>query len=416
MVDASPPERRAALLDSCTASAAVQVIVLVAVLIALPILFYAVVRASDADREAGRVRMASEHALMIAKGLAPSLERATPAEADQLGRELARFAAEGMTLKLFFRPPPSAASPGIFFIAAGAPMSADELRVATERLQNTGVFQRLVDLCEDGDARATVAAADTLPTIVTRVRGAYGCWGILTDAPASAAAPLWSNPALRLTGLVYAALAVLALGSVLRLMLNLRRLRAIETAPAAASTLRTRIEPTFAIEPALASEPPPSPPREDHGTDASAQPEPDHAQAEFLNAVRGPVDLSQVVRTYVESERRKREGGPERLAADIADGIVIHGRADFVDTILSELIGNALGGDGKAHVSLAAGDDTLPRRAFLTVAYDRAASAPPESVWRLSLIKQFVAALGAVSACENRDDGGQTVRVAFQAP
>lgn len=407
MTTADAARERSRNLESCKTSAIVQLIALIAVFIALPILFYAVVRAWELERVTARDEMTATRISLVAAGLAPVLQQATPAGAGDLAAALARFESRDLTLTLFFRPPSTQPSRGGVYFIAGAPaLSAAALKTETARLQSAGVFARVIDTCDGADPRASAAVVTggSTRTTVTRVRGANGCWGLVSVAAVPAAAPLWSHPALRITGLVYVAMALLAVGSAVRLLTTLRRLRIGD-----AETPHRHDPSSLPIGPAMSA--PEEPPRSDELL-RSEEPPQVHG-AGLLDPARGSIDLSQIIRAYLESERQILGEARGRLVDDIEDEIIIRGRADFVGTILSELIGGPLREGAAAAVTLTAAKDETRRRALLTVALQGLSSASAE-MGRLPQIKQFVAALGAVSA-ETREGQGVTVRVAFQA-
>lgn len=385
----------------------VQLIVLIAVFIALPILLYAVVRATGAERDIARFQAGSARADLVAAGLAPALEQSTPADAERLTRELARYESDGLRLKLFFRPPATSESSGVFFIASGTALSAEMLRAETSRLQGAGIFQVLIEQCGEAGPRDTTVIADALSvTTATRVRSAYGCWGIVADFAAPAVAPIWSNPALRITGFVYAGIVLLALASAVWLLINLGRARALEV-----EAVPERAEPVLLAAPAAAPE---SPPLEAEAEKTALAADPFEAggvDIGLIEVARQAIDLSQIVQNYLAEEARSLGDENRRLHGDIESGIIMSGRADFVATILAELVGGALKDGGTVRVTLSTARDESRRRALLTVAQTGGAIA---DLGRLPLIKQFLAALGAVSA-ESRDAAGAIVRVAFPA-
>lgn len=404
---------RAHELDACKSAAVVQLIVLIAVFITLPILLYAVVRAWEGERASAANDLRATEISLVAKAIAPALEQATPADAADLSKALARFAGKDLALRVFFRPPSTQASSGVFFIAGAPELGAEALKAETARLQTAAIFTRFIELCDEPGLREAAAVADRgRLTTVTRVRGANGCWGLVSVAGVPVAAAFWSHPALRITGFVYAALVVLALASAVRMLITLRRARRITRdfeevpwldaigPPIPAAPMAPVIAPVIAeIAPRDA------PKRADGPLDVNAP--------GLLDAAREAIDLSQILRSYLETERQSLGGARGRLVDDLQEAIVIRGRADFVSTILTELIGGPLRDGASAKVTLTVAEDETRRRALLTVALHGLSAASAE-MGRLPMIKQFVAALGAVSA-ETREQTAVTVRVAFQA-
>ncbi len=398
MTSTEAAQERSRKLEPCKTSAVVQLIALIAVFVALPILFYAVVRAWELERISAHDEMTAMRVSLVAKALAPTLEQATPAGASDLAAALGRFESPDVALTLFFRPPSTQPTSGVFFIAGAPPLGAGALKTETARLQNAGVFARVIDTCDGADPRdsAAVGTGGSTRTTVTRVRGANGCWGLVSVAARPIIAPLWSHPALRITAFVYAGMALLAMASAVRLLTSLRRLRDGEVEqPHRHDATSLPIGPPVSA-PELTT--PTGGPRE---VDATG----------LLDAARESIDLSQIVRTYLESERQILGESRWRLVDEIQEAIFMRGRADFVGTILTELIGGPLREGAAATVTLTAAKDEARRRALLTVALQGLSPRAAE-MGRLPQIKQFVAALGAVSA-ETREGQGVTVRVAF---
>lgn len=401
-------------IETCRSSAAVQLIALVTVFIALPILFYAVVRAWETERAVARDQVTTMQIALVAKGIAPILEQATPADAGDLTNALARYAGKDLGLALIFRPPAAQPASGVFFIARVPTLGPEALKVETARLQRAGLFAQFIERCDEADPRSFAAFAQgPMLTTVTRVRGANGCWGLVSVATAPAGAPLWSHPALRTIGFVYAAMVLLALASAVRLLTTLNRLRE----EASVEEKRLWLEPD---SPAVPPPPPPPPPipapipsAPIPAPEATAPSDGPPDVSGLLDPAREFVDLSQIVRSYLEAARQKIGDAPGRLAQEIQDAIVIRGRADFVGTILAELVGGPLSEGAAANVTLTFAKDEARRRALLTVAL-RGLSPASTEMGLLPPIKQFVAALGAVSA-ETREREGVTVRVAFPA-
>ncbi|MGE4062113.1 MAG: hypothetical protein AB7E79_01990 [Rhodospirillaceae bacterium] len=407
-----------ATLHATMISAIVQASLFVFAMVAIGAFVYSVVGAWGAGEEKAYVRHSHDRTALIVQGLMPLLVRGSPADAEELTRALAGYASDDISLKLFFRQ--AGSTSGVFLIAQ------TDSPVAGEQVQAGGILERFGELCDAPDLRGTLTFGASALTTLSRIRSPHGCWGVIAAFPPPTPAAWRSHTPLAVTALSAAALLLLGLWNALRLVADLRRVRAQE-ADGLPDLAPARIEPVFevpraddAIAAAVPSAPQAvelrlrddvtAPPHEEPSTPADAHR--DDAGG-LLDTIRGPIDLSQVVRAYVEAERQKPKGA--QLAAEIAEGVVIQGRADFVSAILGELIGSGLDGDGKAHITLAAETDESRRRAFLTVDYDPPGAAPGEAMGRLSLVKQFIAALGGVSACEHRDDGGVTVRLAFHA-
>ncbi len=443
-------------LESGRSAAIVQLIVLIAVFVAAPLLIYGLMRALEMERETARFQIVETRASLMADGLTPVLEAATPAEAEALAGHLARFQSDDAAVKLFFRPPAAADSSGVFFIASSAPLGAEALRAETARLQKAGLITYLTRTCAESGPRppAITAEGDTL-TAAVRVRSPYGCWGIVGDFVAPAAAPLWSQRVFQIMAAGYAGLVLIALTSAIRLMIALGRARRA----AQGDVLPCRVEPMMMLvaPPSLAQDNVPQPPEtvaaEAPPPQAMPQPEPapelatpaetppelvqelvqepplaaaqaaddsftpevdplaGGARSELLDPAREVINLSTIVADYLRQETGRLGASAARLQSQVERGIVMRGRADFVRTILGEIIGGAVKDGGEVRVALSTTMDENRRRALLSIV--QSGGHLPE-LGRLPLIKQFVSALGAVSA-ETRDGATAVIRVAFPA-
>ena len=434
-------------LESGRSAAIVQLIVLLTVFVAAPLLIYGLMRALEMERETARFQIVETRASLMADGLTPVLEAATPAEAEALAGHLARFQSDDAAVKLFFRPPAAADSSGVFFIASSAPLGVEALRAETARLQKAGLITYLTRTCAESGPRppAITADGDTL-TAAVRVRSPYGCWGIVGDFVAPAAAPLWSQRVFQIMAVGYAGLVLIALTSAIRLMIALSRARRA----AQGDVLPRRVEPMMMLvaPPALAQDNVPQPPEtvaaEAPPPQATPQPEPapepatpaetlpetppelvqepvlepvqepplaGGARSELLDPAREVINLSTIVADYLRQETGRLGASAGRLQSQVERGIVMRGRADFVRTILGEIIGGAVKDGGEVRVALSTTMDENRRRALLSIV--QSGGHLPE-LGRLPLIKQFVSALGAVSA-ETRDGATAVIRVAFPA-
>lgn len=399
--------RRDALLDASSRAAGAQMVVLIAIFIALPTLFYAVVQAATAQRRIVMAEAARTQGALVVRGLMPVLEGATPADAEQLGRDLSRFQSPNVLLSLYFRPVGDAASSGVFFIASGTSLNAEQLSAENARLQAAGIFRRIIERCAGaGTAEPITIGADTALTTVAHVLRPDGCWGIVTVLALPAAQPFRSNPALPAIALAYAGIVLLALASAGRVLVSLRRAQAfIEGSPSPADQMLLDVpQPVTAL---------PSPIDATRGERPASSPHPFEMEDadDLLNTARNTINLSQMVRDYVAAETRKWEDGAERLQSEIEDDIVLSGRSDFITTILTELVSGALRDGGSVRVTLASTRDDSRRKALLAVTQRGGVFT---ELGRLPLVKQFVSALHGVGS-ESQDESGTTVRIAFPA-
>lgn len=359
-------------------------------------LVFLVLRAAD---ERGRALLAEElelSAATIADALAPILRAATPGDAALLAEAMSPYASTDRTLRLFFTPAEGGAR-GVFFIA-GAPVQA-VARTEDEagRAVTGGALGDFSGPCVP--ARVSTRARGGPLWAVTPIASPSGCWRLVAGRSIAATGNAFlALPPIRSAGLAAVAAAVLMIAAAILALAQTRRLRQL------GDFAQTFAEITAGPDPQLLPQP-----ANDEAVTISAREE-ESVSAEILDLKRGVVDLSAAVIAFTDAARVKLGAGGGQLKTDIEHGLYIDGRADFVRTILEDLVEPALRAPLSGHpiaVTLKSQDmETRPAAVLAITTPLLASGAGPgeDARGRLSLIKQFVAALGAVAASEARAD------------
>ncbi len=375
-------------------------------------LAFLIVRAAD---ERGRALLASEldrSVVTIGNALGPVLRAAAPGDAQLLAEALAPFASPDRTLHLFFTPIDGAAS-GVFFIAGAPAQGAAQGEPEAARLVANGALGDFSAACNPSRIDAAATRVGPIWALVP-VASSAGCWRLVANQAVAVAAPSFiALPPVRSAGLAAAAAALLMLAALALAMTQTRRLRELGDFAHGFAEITAVEDQALLPQPAndalrpLESKPIESKsPEDEPGADTSAQ---------VLDLKRGVVDLSAAVRSYADAARARLGADAGQLCAEIEDGIWIDGRADFVHTILEDLVDPALNaplGDVPTVITLATVEADDRDHAMLTLV--TAGGAPGEDAGgRLSLVKQFIAALGALVTSEVRADGADIVRLRF---
>ncbi|WP_328702960.1 sensor histidine kinase [Arenibaculum pallidiluteum] len=215
-------------------SLASQLVLLMVVFLAVPVLIYNQLREADAHKQALLLEGAAQQGWTTARALAPVLLRATPASLPHMGEELARFAGPGTGLKLLLRPTGVPGAQGFFYVAAAPATPNDYLDLERRHLLDGGVLARLAQGCEGEQPLAirvpTPAGGLELLTSITPVRAPMGCWAVVTSSTAPASLlgtslgrAYWQAPEMQAAAAVYIALAALVLAVFAGVWGNLRR-------------------------------------------------------------------------------------------------------------------------------------------------------------------------------------------------
>ncbi len=352
-----------------------------------------------AGEERSRALLADEHSYVtatIADALAPILRAATPGDAALLTEVMTPYASTDRTLRLFFTPAEGGAR-GVFFIAGAPVQAAAQTEDEAGRVVTSGVLGDFAAACSP--ARLHGRARSGALWAVAPIASPSGCWRLVAGRDVvSTGTAFLALPPIRSAGLAAAAAALLMIAAAILALAQTRRLRQL------GDFAQTFAEITAGPDPQLL----PLPANDE--ADATAAREAGPGSAQILDLQRAVVDLSAAVIAYTDAARVKLGADGGDLKTEIEHGVTIDGRADFVRTILEDLLDPALRAPLSGNpivVTLRSEDlDTRPA-AMLTITTPPLAPSEEggdDARGRLSLIKQFVAALGAVAASEVRTD------------
>ncbi len=383
-----------------------QVFALTVILIALPILIFAVLGNAETERDQLIRNAVAETGDAIATGLAPTLRELRLADLPMLRSELARFAAADRSIRILFRPARGTTAEAFYFVARAPSLSAEQTEAERQQLLRLGILPGLSQGCTarllpEHDASRLGNGAEVL-TAVTSVEGVAGCWAVVIATSESRVLgaiedrPYWARPEVHLAMATYALMALLIVAIFAGVWLDLLRFRKLALSPtqqapfapatgipelaslAAAldsmvqrmrqsaemlrqaaednahafkgpiATIRQAIEPPLRHAPAHDAEL-----RLSLQTVASALDRLDglvqsaryldSAAAELLEPLQSRVDLSALVRAFVGSYATTRLAQRVRLESHVADGIAVTGQSEALETILENLVDNAIG-------------------------------------------------------------------------
>ena len=481
-----------------------QLVALIAIFLLLPILLYSVFASADRDRQELLLDAVQNSGAIVGKALTPFLRDLKPGSFDQLPAELARFGAPRQSIKLLFKPNGIGDGAGFFYVASAPEVTTAEMQDERTLLARIGVLDKLADSCS-GDIPMSehiqrAGGQSSVLTSVTPVQSAAGCWGVVVALDPGALGqsdkPYWMRAETRLAGIVYGAMAILAFAIFAVVWSNLRRFKSVAgaiekgvsfeqstTVPELAAIGRefdamvhrlTRVADIIreaAEDNAHAFKGPiavirqavelvrPAARSSDAETGIAAISASldrldglvqsarriDTATAELLEMGRARIDLSSLVRAFAADYGTMigGTGAGNQLAVEAAEGVMVEGRADLIETILENLVENALSFSppgGAVLVRLAVESHGGQRIAALTVAdqgpgvhpdqldaiFERYYSSRPGAektagagshfgigLW---LVKQHAIALNGSVIAEDRPDGGLAVTVRMPAP
>ena len=183
-------------------------------------LLYDRFRAADLERQGLLLDLIRERGRLISRAIEPYLQNANGVPADQLQRELSRYAGERDSLKLLLRPA-SRPEGGFFYVAASPPVAPEDLDRERRTLAEIGVLDRLTTSCEGvvpiAQRQDLSDGRSQLLTSLSPMQAPQGCWVLVgasilegTDRPLGQ--PYWQTPEIRLALIVYLVLALLVLG------------------------------------------------------------------------------------------------------------------------------------------------------------------------------------------------------------
>lgn len=369
-----------------------QGLALLAVLVALPLLVAQVLGDADAERRALVLEAVSQTGAAIGVGLGDALRPLTPADAGRLDAALARYAAPGRTLRVLFRPAGQSGD-AFFLLAAAPPIPAEEVAEERRMLVDLGVLPGAAQGCAVARREPVLLGVELeLLTAVVAVPGQAGCWAVVIGSSEALlrnladGGPYWQRPEARAALAIYALMAALVGLIFAGVWLGLRRMQLLaasarstpgfarsvdvpELAGLAGAfdamvlrlrrsadmlrqaaednahafkgpigTIRQALEPLRGGNDAAALGPVDGALARLDGLVQSARVL-DAAAAELLVPEFEEIDLSALTVALLASYATTHRG---RVAGDIAPGLMVRGQAEALETVLENLVDNAI--------------------------------------------------------------------------
>jgi two-component system, OmpR family, sensor histidine kinase ChvG len=427
-----------------TRSLTARLTVLAVVFAAVPLIIYNVFSAADAEKQSILVETVRDKGLVIAAALQPVLAKNDGVPFERLSDELARYGTDNTSIRLLFQPSGGngfyyvAAAPAVPVDQLNAERQhLAEIGVLDKLAQTcSGNLPLAVRVARPG-------GVDELITSITPVQSATGCGAVVISNTVrgingvAIGEAYWKTNEVRVALIIYGVMAALVFALFLSLWSSLNQFgklargiesadagdsfvarnripelaqvaadfdRMVETLKASADSIRRAAEDNAhafksplgvirqALEPLrrrVAAE-------DERGVTAlqalaasvnkleglvqSAR-RLDEATADLLDPSNYPVDVSGLMRRLIQGYREMLGPDANRLVGKVQDGLTVMGRDDLIETVVENLIDNALsfsspGGD--VGVTVAAVDD----RAVIAVT-DRGPGVPEERLPRI---------------------------------
>ena len=476
------------------------------VFVAVPLIIYNVFSAADAEKQSILVETVRDKGLVIAAALQPMLANGNGVPFERLSDELARFGTDNTAIRLLFQPSGGSGFYYVAAAPAVPVDQLNEERQhlaeigVLDRLAQTcsGNLPLAVRVARPG-------GVDELITSITPVQTAAGCGAVVISNTVrgingvAIGEPYWKTSEVRVALIIYGVMAALVFALFLSLWGSLSQFgklargiesadegdsfaarnripelaqvaadfdRMVETLKASADSIRRAAEdnahafksPLGVIRQAIEPLSRRVNPEDERGATAlqaltasvnkleglvqSAR-RLDEATADLLDPSTYRVDVSGLMRRLIQGYREMLGPDAQRLVGKVQDGLAVMGRDDLIETIVENLVDNALSfaaPDGEVAVTVTAADD----RAVIAVTdrgpgvaedrlpriFDRYYSerpAPPRATpdddtpfgqadhfgVGLWLVRRHTEALKGQVIAENRPDGGFAVTVSL---
>lgn len=202
-------------------SFAAKLLLLSGVFIAVPVILYFEFKSADAEQNSLLLQSVQEEGRLIALALTPLLERFDGKSADALAKEVERFGAGHVNVKLLFRPQEAAQPENFFYIASSPAVSSEYLERERQELADSGIVPRLGESCEGNLPRSArymnPAGEPEIITSIVPVHVATGCWVVVTShatasfVGSSIGRPYWETPEVRIAAGIYILMAAIVI-------------------------------------------------------------------------------------------------------------------------------------------------------------------------------------------------------------
>jgi two-component system sensor histidine kinase ChvG len=210
-----------------------KLVVITAILVAVPAILYFEFRAADSEKQQLLLRSVQEQGRLITGALRPVLAREDAVPIPELGKILESLAGGNSTIKLLLRPSDVQEAEKFYYVASSPVVPNASLQAEREHLLRQGILSRLDASCvgnfPDVLRFAVPTGKEEVITSLNPVRTKRGCWAIVvshatTDfLSTSLGQPYWQTPEVRSAAAIYAVMAFLILGFFVSLWRNLRR-------------------------------------------------------------------------------------------------------------------------------------------------------------------------------------------------
>ncbi len=182
----------------------------------VPLIIYNVFSAADAEKQSILVESVRDKGLVIAAALQPMLVKNDGVPFEQLSDELARFRSDNTSIRLLFKPIGGA---GFYYVAAAPAVPIDQLNIERQHLAEIGVLDRLAQSCS-GNLPLAVRVArpsgiDELITSITPVQSGAGCGAVVISnavrgiSGVAIGEPFWKTNEVRIALIIYGVMAAL---------------------------------------------------------------------------------------------------------------------------------------------------------------------------------------------------------------
>lgn len=218
-------------------SLTVKLVVIVGIFLALPILLYGQFQRADAEKQALVMKGVQEQSRLIAEALGPLLDQPDAPKLQGLEERLHTFAADGMSLKLLFRPNNVGNGQRYYLIAAAPSVPPERLQAGLDELLHLGILTQLDTSCTGNEPLAirhtTPSGREELLTSLIPIQTRWGCWALITAhgtsefLGSSIGQSYWQTPEVRLAAVIYLVVGVLAGIVAFSIWRSLRRMRQV---------------------------------------------------------------------------------------------------------------------------------------------------------------------------------------------
>lgn len=214
-------------------SLAVKIAILVVIFVACPLIIYAELRDADSEKNLLILQSVQNQGILIAKSLAPLIQRSGEASAPDLQKELQRLDTGGVRVKVLLQRPNAKGVDSYLYVASLPPLPAAYLAQEHQEFTRRRILDRLGDTCAGFKALAiqyvNPAGETEVLSSMTPIHNKAGCWVILTSYPPAGVAGInigqhyWRKPEVQIAGIIYVTMAVLVFFLFLSVWRSLQR-------------------------------------------------------------------------------------------------------------------------------------------------------------------------------------------------